>query len=78
MLVEHLRRLLTPLRNKRWPFVLLLLVYNMDLMTGIPAATLEHEVNLRVKSHKLGGGSPIILKLWSRHTSTTYFQTSFM
>lgn len=39
------------------PFVLLLLpllFYNMDLMTGTPAALLKHEANLSMKSCEMG------------------------
>lgn len=59
MLLEHLRRLLKVADSaEEQPLALLfllLLVYNVDLMAGIPAAILEHEVHLRMKSHEIGG-----------------------
>lgn len=37
------------------PSALFRLVYSVELTVGTLAATLEHEVNLRMKSHEMGG-----------------------
>lgn len=57
--MRHLRRLLKGAHStEEEPFAflfLLFLVYKTNLMVGILAAILEHEVNLRMKSHEMGG-----------------------
>lgn len=40
--------------------LLLLLLYNMNLLAGTPATILKHVVSLRIKSHEMGGPWPLM------------------
>lgn len=73
----HLRRLLKGAHSaEEEPFAFL--VYKTNLM-GILAAIFEHVVNLRMKSHEVGGTRvPVTRKLWSHHISTAFLRTSFI